>query len=84
MSNTNQNIYSKPCVYNCGIQIYWNTLDNAYFEVFTKKRHLCPNRVNKLPSVPNNASAAVDHYAIKRGLYQFLGDDSLSRLIRVN
>ena len=60
MSNTNQNIYPKPCVYNCGIQIYWNTLDNAYFEVFTKKRHLCPNRVNKLPSVPNNASAAVD------------------------
>ena len=59
MSNTNQNIYSKPCVYNCGIQIYWNTLYKAYFEVFTKKRHLCPNRVNKLPSVPNNTSAAV-------------------------
>ena len=59
MSNTNQNIYPKPCVYNCGIQIYWNTLDNAYFEVFTKKRHLCPNRVNKLPSVPNNTSATV-------------------------
>jgi hypothetical protein len=59
MSNTNQNIYPKPCVYNCGIQIYWNTLDNAYFEVFTKKRHLCPNRVNKLPSVRNNTSATV-------------------------
>ena len=40
-------------------QIFWNTLDNAYFEVFTKKRHLCPNRVNKLPSVPNNTSATV-------------------------
>jgi len=60
MSNTNQNIYPKPCIYNCGIQIYWSTLDNAYFEVFTKKRHLCPNRVNK-PSVTsnNNTSAAV-------------------------
>jgi hypothetical protein len=59
MSNTNQNIYPKPCVYNCGIQIYWNTLDNAYFEVFTKKRHLCPNRVNKLPSGLNNTSTTV-------------------------
>ena len=56
MSNTNQNIYPKPCVYNCGIQIYWNTLDNAYFEVFTKKRHLCPNRVNKSITVTNKPS----------------------------
>jgi hypothetical protein len=41
------NINPKPCAYGCGIQIYWNTLDNAYFEVFTKKKHICPNRVNK-------------------------------------
>jgi hypothetical protein len=56
--NNNQNIYPKPCVYNCGVQIYWNTLENAYFEVFTKKKHICPNRVNK-PSISNNNASAV-------------------------
>jgi hypothetical protein len=45
-SNTNQNIIPKPCNYNCGTRIYWNTEENAYFEVFTKKRHSCPNRSN--------------------------------------
>ena len=45
-SNTNQNINPKPCVYNCGVQIYWNTATSEYWEVFTKKKHLCPNRVN--------------------------------------
>ena len=42
MSNTN--IISKPCVYNCGTRIYWNTSENAYFEVFSKKKHMCPYR----------------------------------------
>ena len=37
MASTNQNIYPKPCVYNCGVQIYWNISENTYFEVFTKK-----------------------------------------------
>ena len=45
-SNQNQNIYPKPCVYNCNTQIYWNTSENAYLEVFTKKKHICPNRSN--------------------------------------
>jgi hypothetical protein len=45
-SNTNQNIYPKPCVYNCDIQIYWNTATSEYWEVFTKNKHICPNRVN--------------------------------------
>ena len=45
--NNNQNIKPKPCVYGCGIQIYWNDLVNEYWEVFTKKKHICPNRGNK-------------------------------------
>jgi hypothetical protein len=45
--NTNQNIYPKPCVYKCGVQIFWNTATSEYLEVFTKKKHICPNRVNK-------------------------------------
>ena len=49
MSNTNQNIQPKPCVYNCGVQIFWNASTSEYWEVFTKKKHLCPNRVNNKP-----------------------------------
>jgi hypothetical protein len=44
-SNTNTNIINpKPCNYNCNTRIYWNTSENAYFEVFTKQKHVCPNR----------------------------------------
>jgi hypothetical protein len=46
-NNNNQNINPRPCVYGCGIQIYWNTSVNEYWEVFTKKKHVCPNRGNK-------------------------------------
>ena len=47
MSSTTNNINSKPCAYGCGIQIYWNSSVNEYWEVFTKKKHICPNRFNK-------------------------------------
>jgi hypothetical protein len=46
-NNNNQNINPRPCVYNCGIQIYWNSSVNEYWEVFTKKKHICPDRGNK-------------------------------------
>jgi hypothetical protein len=46
-NNNNQNINPRPCVYGCGIQIYWNASVNKYWEVFTKKKHVCPNRGNK-------------------------------------
>jgi hypothetical protein len=46
-SNQNNNIYPTPCVYNCGVQIFWNTETSEYWEVFTKKKHICPNRFNK-------------------------------------
>ena len=47
MSSTNNqnNIYPKSCNYGCNTQIYWNTSVNEYWEVFTKKKHVCPNRV---------------------------------------
>jgi hypothetical protein len=45
-NNNNQNINPRPCVYGCGIQIYWNNLVNEYWEVLTKKRHICPNIVS--------------------------------------
>jgi hypothetical protein len=46
MSSSNNNINPKPCVYGCGIQIYWNNSVNEYWEVITKKRHICPNIVS--------------------------------------
>jgi len=46
-NNNQNNINPKPCVYGCGIQIYWNDSVNEYWEVFTKKKHICPNRGNK-------------------------------------
>ena len=49
-SNTNQNISSKLCVYGCGINLYFNTSTNEYWEVFTKKKHVCPNRSNQQKS----------------------------------
>ena len=55
-NNNNQNINPRLCVYNYGIQIYWNISVNEYWEVFTKKKHSCPNRSNK-PIV--TAAAAV-------------------------
>ena len=57
MSNTNQNIYPKPCVYNCGVQIFWNTATSEYWEIFTKKKHICPNRINNKPITDNTSTA---------------------------
>ena len=47
---SSQNISTKICIYGCGINLYWNTAENTYFEVFTKKKHICPNRVNNKPA----------------------------------
>ena len=47
MSSQNNIINPKSCIYNCNTQIYWNTLENTYFEVFTKKKHVCPNTLQK-------------------------------------
>ena len=63
-SNNNQNINPRPCVYNCGVQIYWNTATSEYWEVFTKKKHICPNRVNNKPATTNNNPSAVPNIAV--------------------
>ena len=31
--NESNNIYPKTCTHGCGLQIYWNTSTNEYFEV---------------------------------------------------
>src|ERR1044072_1569614 len=49
-SNSTNIINPKPCIYNCGTRIFWDTSSNSYLEVFTKQKHICKNRNN------NNAS----------------------------
>ncbi|MGE5634764.1 MAG: hypothetical protein ACM3VV_05990 [Deltaproteobacteria bacterium] len=34
----------KNCTYGCGVEIYWNTEENTYFELYSRKKHICPNR----------------------------------------
>jgi hypothetical protein len=72
-NNNNQNINPRPCVYGCGIQIYWNASVNEYWEVLTKKRHICPNIVsNKNKSSvtpPSNAPKPYYYNSTKKGSF---------------
>ena len=54
---SSQNIYPKPCNYGCNTQIYWNSSENTYFEVFSQKKHSCPNRVNNKPATINTTNS---------------------------
>ena len=61
------NINPKDCVYGCNTRIYWNTIVSEYWEVFTKKKHICPNRSsnnNKSVASPtnNNTTPKPTHY----------------------
>ena len=38
-------------------RIYWNNEENAYLEVFTKKKHICPNRTSNGKSVTTQTTA---------------------------
>jgi hypothetical protein len=70
MSSSNvTNINPKDCVYGCNTRIYWNTLISEYWEVFTKNKHICPNRSNNnnnnksvATQISNNAISKPIHY----------------------
>ena len=53
--SSNQNISTKLCIYGCGLNLYWNTSTSEYWEVFTKKKHICPNRSNQQKSTIYNS-----------------------------
>jgi hypothetical protein len=55
--SSSTNIIPKPCSYNCSTRIYWNNEENTCFEVFSKKKHVCPNRSNKTTTTNNNISS---------------------------
>ena len=60
-SNNNQNnLYPKSCNYGCNTQKYWNTSTNEYWEVFTKKKHICPNRTQSKPTNTTNSTATTN------------------------
>ena len=66
-SNTTNNVINpKPCNYNCGTRIYWNTATSEYWEVFTRKKHVCPNRSNN----NNNVSKSSTSYVSKPTYYK--------------
>lgn len=60
MSYTTHNINPKPCAYDCSIQIYWTTSANEYWNIFTKKKHICPNRRQKSSGTTTTTTAAAD------------------------
>ena len=69
-NQTNKNnIYPKSCTYGCNTQIYWNTSVNEYWEVFTQKKHICPNRVNKSSVTSSNTSATIAGVSTKPTYY---------------
>ena len=63
MSQSN-NIYPKTCGYGCGLQIYWNTSVNEYWEVLTQKKHVCPNRIttNKPTTMSTTSNTTSTYY----------------------
>ena len=55
-NQNNNNIYPKSCNYGCNTQIYWNPSVDEYWEVFTKKKHICPNRASNDKSVTQSTT----------------------------
>jgi hypothetical protein len=61
-------IKPKSCSYGCGVEIYWNVGENTYFELYSRKKHICPNRI---PYNSNNKPSAINPptYAMKPKYY---------------
>ena len=58
-------IHSKSCTYGCGVEIYWNTEENTYYELYSRKKHVCPNLVtyNKESKIiPPTTTAKPSYY----------------------
>ena len=63
-------IRPKSCTYGCGVEIYWNTEENTYWELYSRKKHVCPNIITttKKPSIISPpATATKPTYYNKKG-----------------
>lgn len=82
MSSSNNNINPRFCVYGCGIQIYWNNSVNEYWEVLTKKRHICPNIVSNKNKTsitpPSNAPKPYYYNSTKKA--SFSASNQISKM----
>jgi hypothetical protein len=70
--SSNTIINPKPCNYQCGIRIYWNSSENSYFEVFSGNRHQCPNRQQQQGKKSNNIVTQITtkpNYYSKKSYY---------------
>jgi hypothetical protein len=61
-SSNNKNIIPRDCSYQCGTRIYWNTSENAYYEVFNKQKHSCPNRLHNNKAAAGSATINKPNY----------------------
>jgi hypothetical protein len=50
-SSSDTYINPKDCVYGCNTRIYWNASISEYWELLTKRKHICPNRSNNSKSI---------------------------------
>ena len=68
MSSSNTNtINPKACGYGCNTRIYWNNEETEYFEVFTKKKHVCPNRSKSVTQTTTSTTKPT--YYFKKSYY---------------
>ena len=53
-------IRPKSCTYGFGIEIYWNSEENTYYELYSRKKHICPNiaTYNREPAIVPPTTAA--------------------------
>ena len=47
-NSTDTTINSINCVYGCNTRIYWNNSISEYWEILTKKKHICPKKSIKI------------------------------------
>jgi hypothetical protein len=69
MSSSNTIINPKNCSYDCNTRIYWNTLENAYYEVYTGNRHQCPNRSKSNNTITTTVKPNNDFTTTKPNYY---------------
>jgi hypothetical protein len=63
-------IRPKSCTYDCEVENYWNIDENTYWELYSRKKHVCPNRVpNKIPLVILPSTAEKPTYYKKGALF---------------
>ena len=67
MTTTINNIINpKACGCVCGTRIFWDTSENVYLEVFTKKKHNCPNRSKSNNNVTQSTTTKPKYYNISK------------------